>query len=110
MQSNDWFNAAINVAAGVLVGLVIGGLGQQLTATLLLGAMIASSMFAVFVLLDGFIDRLTDKVFSSWIRTARQSQFRHRTPLPRLIILPVGISLGVVLARLGLADNLLEMI
>jgi hypothetical protein len=52
-------------------------------------------------------DKLFDRLFSIGVRPARKPQAQGRTPLPRLLSLPAGVVLGVVLARLGLATTIL---
>ncbi len=93
-----------------LFGIIVAGLGQKLTTNFWLIAIFAPILFGGFLLLDGFISGLIDQVFPSRIRPARKLLAERRKPLPRLLSLPGGIFLGVVLVWLGLGGSLLEMI
>jgi hypothetical protein len=55
-------------------------------------------------------DKLLDRLFPIGVRPAPKPQTSGRTPLPRLLSLPAGVVLGVVLARLGLDDTILGML
>lgn len=110
MQVNDWVNAAVNVVIGVLLGIAIVRLGQLITTAFWPVVVLIPILIGGFLLFDGLIDRLFDKVFPSGIRAARKSPARRRAPLPRLLSLPVGIVLGVALDWLGFGDRLLGII
>lgn len=110
MRANDWFNTALNIVMGTLLGIVVAGLGQKLATNFWLTVILTLILVAGFLGFNGLIDGLIDKIFPSGIRSARKPQARRRTPLLRLLSLPIGIVLGVALALLGLGDSLLDMI
>lgn len=110
MQSNDWFNAAINFVAGVLLGVVIDGLRPQLTSNFWLVAILVPMVFSGIVLFDRLFEGLFDKVFSSGIRSAKRPLPKRRAPLPRLLALPLGVTLGLASAWFGVGASLMVMI
>lgn len=110
MRTIDWFNAAVNVVVGVLLGIVIAGLVQLVTTGFWLVAILIPTLFAGLLLFDGLIDGLIDKVFPSGIRSARKPQVQRRAPLLKRLSLPVGIVVGVALAQAGLGDKLLGIL
>ena len=110
MQTGDWFNAAISLIIGMLLGSVVDGLAQLVTSGLWLPAVAIVLLGAGFFLFMLVFDKVSDRLFSIGMRPAPKRQAKGPTPLPRLISLPVGIVLGVVLARLGFDDTILGMI
>lgn len=110
MQISNWFNAAVNVAIGIFVGIVIAQLGRLIALGFWPIAIILLILIAGYLLFEGMFNRLVDKVFPSGIRPARKPTTRRRAPLPRLLSLPVGIILGVALDWLGLSEGLLALI
>jgi len=110
MQAGDWFNAAVNLLIGLLLGSFVDGLVQLVTTGLWLSAVIITLLFGGLFLFMWVFDKVTDPLFSIGVRPAPKPQVKGRTPLLRLMSLPVGVLLGVVLARLGLDDKILGMI
>lgn len=110
MRIGDWFHAAINLIIGILLGSVVDGLAQLVTTGLWLPALAIVLIGAGFFIFILVFDKLSDRLFSIGVRPATKPQAKGRTPLPRLISLPVGVVLGVVLARLGFDDRILGMI
>ena len=110
MQTGDWFNAAISLIIGMLLGSVIDGLAQFITTGLWLPAVAIVFLGAGFFLFMLVFDKVGDRLFSIGMRPAPKRQAKGPTPLPRFISLPVGVVLGVVLARLGFDDTILGMI
>jgi hypothetical protein len=58
---------------------------------------------------DGLIGRLTERVFPSGIRPSQSPQKKRRKPMTRLISLPAGMLLGVILAQFGLTQTILGL-
>lgn len=110
MRIIDWFNTAVNIGLGVLLGVVIVGLVQLITTGFWLIAILIPIIGAGLLLFDGLFNGLVDKIFPSGIRPARKSPVRRRAPLPKRLSLPVGIVVGVALAQAGLGDKLLGII
>jgi len=110
MQAGDWFNAAINLLVGLLLGSFVDGLVQLVATGLWLSAVIISLLSGGLFLFMLVFDKVTDPLFPIGIRPAPTPQVKGRTPLLRLMSLPVGVLLGVLLARLGLDDKILGMI
>ncbi len=108
MKPGDWFNAAVNLVLGVLLGLVIDGLAQLVTTAFWPVVVIIPLLFFAILLFDGLIDGLVEKVFPRGVRPARKTRPAKRTPLPRRLSLPVGLVLGVALARFGSGNVLIS--
>lgn len=110
MGVGDWFNAAINVLIGVLLGSVVYGLVQLVAG--------GSWMMAVILVLFGgglflfmvLSDKLFDRLFPIGIRPAKNPQPQPPKPLLRVLSLPLGLILGVVLALLGFDKTLLDLL
>lgn len=110
MQAGDWFNAAINLAIGLLLGSFVDGLIQLVATGLWLSAAILTLLFGGLFLVVSMSDKLLDPLFSIGVRPAPKAGAKGRTPSIRRMSLPVGLVLGVALARLGLDDRILTMI
>lgn len=110
MRIIDWFNSAVNIVMGVLLGIVIAGLAQLITTDFWLVAILIPILFAGLLLFDGLINGLLDKVFPSGIRPARKAQVPRPAPLLKRLSLPVGIVVGIALAQAGLGDKLIGII
>ena len=110
MQIGDWFTAAINLVIGVLLGSAADGLVQLATTAFWPLAVVIPLVFAGVLLFSWVLDLLTDRLFAIGVRPARKPKEEGRTPLLRLLSLPVGLVLGVALARLGLDDTILGAI
>ena len=110
MQVGDWANAAINLVIGVLLGSAADGLVQLATTAFWPLAVVIPLLFAGVFLFSWVLDMLTDRLFSIGVRPARTPKEEGRTPLLRLLSLPVGLVLGVALARLGLDETILGAI
>lgn len=110
MQVGDWGNAAINGVIGVFLGVATDGLVQLVTTAFWPLAVVIPFLFAGLFPFIWVFDKLTDRVFPSEVRPARQPRAERRTPLPRLLSLPAGLALGVALARLGLGKAILGVI
>jgi len=101
MQVGDWFNAAINLVIGVLLGSAANGFVQLATTAFWPLAVVIPLLFAVVFLFSRVLDVLTERLFTIGVRPARKPKEEGRIPLPRLLSLPAGLVLGVALARLG---------
>lgn len=110
MQAVNWFDAAIKLVIGVLLGSAADGLVQLATTAFWPLAVVIPLLFAGVFLFSWMLDLLTDRLFTVGVRPARKPKEEGRTPLPQLLSLPVGIILGVALARLGLDNTVLGMI
>ena len=110
MQVGDWANAAINLVIGVLLGSAADGLVQLATTAFWPLAVVIPLLFAGVFLFSWVLDMLTDRLFTIGVRPARTPKEEGPTPLLRLLSLPVGLVLGVALARLGLDETILGAI
>jgi len=110
MQAVNWFDAAIKLVIGVLLGSAADGLVQLATTAFWPLAVVIPLLFAGVFLFSWMLDLLTDRLFTVGVRPARKPKEEGCTPLPQLLSLPVGIILGVALARLGLDNTVLGMI
>lgn len=110
MQVGDWFNAAINIVIGLFLGVAADGLVQLATTDFWPMTVIILFLFAGVFLFERVVDKSIDTLFPSGIRPARKPQVKERTPLPRLLSLPAGVVLGIVLARTGLDTMILGVI
>lgn len=110
MQVGDWVIAALNAAIGALLGAAADGLVQLGTTAFWPVAVLLSLLLVGMILFVVLFDAISDRIFSIGVRGAEKPLADARTPLPRLLSLPAGVVLGVVLARLGIADTLAGLI
>jgi hypothetical protein len=113
MEPEDWLSASFNVAAGLFLGLALNGLLQLVVdgfwpLALTVGALSAGAAL-LLIAFDGLLDKLTDRIFPSGVRPSQSPQKDRRKPIARLLSLPAGILLGVILAQLGLTQAILGM-
>lgn len=108
MVLGDWFNGAWLCIIGLYLGLVVHGL-SQLAGTALFWPMLIfiMIMWGGMCLFDNVINRFFDWMFPNGIKPAKNPPAKERKPLARLLSLPCGIVLGVILAEFGLRDTLL---
>lgn len=110
MELGDWFNTVINVLIGALLGSVAYALAQLVASGSWLFALIivvlGAGLFG-FMLLS---DKLFDLFLPSPIRPAKNPEPQARKPLPRVLSLPAGFIVGVVLAALGLDSAILALL
>ena len=109
MQPGDWLNASVNVVVGLFLGIAIDGIVRLLTTAFWPVAVVIPALFVGVFLLNESFSRLIDRMFPGGVRPALKTRARRRRPRPRRLSLPVGLLLGVALARLGLGDGLLRL-
>ena len=114
MSSEDWLTAGFNVAIGLFLGLALNGLWQLVANGSWLLAAVALAMgvgaaLALF-LFEGLAARLTRWLFPGGVLPAPPAAGKARRPVLRLVSLPVGILVGVVLARFGLTETILGLV
>jgi membrane protease YdiL (CAAX protease family) len=105
MGVGDWMDAAINVVIGVFLGSVIYGLAQLVASGSWLMAMILILLGGGLFLIMVLSDKLLDRLFPTWIRSAKNPQPQSPKPLLRVLSLPLGFMLGVVLALLAVSSG-----
>jgi len=110
MGAGDWINAAINVLIGILLGSAIYGLVQLVISGFWLMALILVLLGGGLFLFMLLFDKLFDRLFSIGIRPARNPQPQPPKPLLRVLSLPLGFMIGVVLAVLGLDRTILGFV
>ena len=110
MEVNDWLSAAFNVLIGALLGSVSDGLVQLVASGWWLMAVILVLLGGGLFLFMVLSDKLFDRLFLSWIRPARNPQPQLPKPLLRVLSLPAGFILGIVLAVLGLDRTILDLL
>ena len=110
MQLGDWLNAAVNLVIGIFLGIAIDGLALLLADGLWLLALFILISVGGLLLFNGLLDMVFERLFPSGIRPAPNSQTQTPKPLLRRLSLPVGLVLGVILARLGLASTILAVL
>lgn len=110
MELGDWFNAAVNVLIGALLGSVIYRLVQLVASGAWLMALIliflGIGLFVFMVLSDKLFDLFSGVRF----RPAKNPKPQPPKPLLRKLSLPSGFIVGVVLAVLGLDTTILEFL
>jgi hypothetical protein len=110
MGVSDWISAAFNLLIGALLGSVIYGLVQLVASGLWLMAVILVLLGGGLFLFMFLYDKLFDWLFLSWTKPARNPQPRLPKPLLRILSLPAGFILGIVLAVLGLDRTILDFL
>lgn len=110
MQVGDWFNAAISVLIGVLLGSAVHGLVQLFTTGFWLTAAMTITLSAVLFLFMELSDKLLDRLFTIGVKPARKQHAQEKKPLPSVLSLPVGFVIGIFMAYLGMDDALLGML
>lgn len=110
MEVGDWFNAAINLGIGILLGSVIHGLLQLVSSGSWQMALIILFLAAGLFLFMVLSDKLLDRLFQIGIRPAKTPQAPRPNPLLRVLSLPAGFVLGVVLAVLGFDRTILDFL
>lgn len=110
MDVNDWISAAFNLLIGALLGSVIYGLMQLVVSGWWLMAVIIVLLGGGLFLFMFLCDKLFDRLFLSWIKPARNPRPQMPKPLLRILSLPVGFILGIVLAVLGLDRTILDFL
>lgn len=113
MEPADWLNATVNVAIGLFLGLALNGLlqlvadGAWAVAAIIAGLSVGVAVVLIFF--DGLIGRVFERVFPSGIRPAHSPGAEAPKPISRLLSLPLGMVLGVILAQLGLTNAILGL-
>ena len=104
MQIGDWINAGFLLVIGVYLGFAVDGLLQLATTSFWPMVIILLLMFVGIFLFELLVDKLFNRIFPIGVRSANKSEAKRPKPLTILLSLPAGVTLGIVLARLGLAD------
>jgi hypothetical protein len=107
MQWGNWFNAAANAVIGCLLGMAADGLAQLVVAGWWPVALLIAMIFPAVLLFDRLLDGIFERVFPGGIRPARTPKAKAHAPLVRVLSLPAGFALGLILTRLGLAEQIL---
>ena len=110
MRIGDWVNGAVICVVGVYLGLAVDGMtelaGTEFWPVIIIVPVLFGGAFLFVLAFDGLIDR----IFPSGIKPASRQHAKQRKPLALLLCLPIGIATGVILARLGLGQALLQII
>jgi uncharacterized membrane protein len=106
----DWINAAINVVIGALLGSLIYGLAQLVAGGSWLIAMIILFLNAGLFFLIVLSDKLFDRFYPVRFRPAKNPKPQPPKPLLRVLSLPSGFVLGIVLAVPGLDRTILDIL
>ncbi|EAQ23912.1 hypothetical protein [Roseovarius sp. 217] len=109
-QIDDRIKTIINVVIGVLVVLVADGAARLGTTELWPLAVVMPLLVAGLVLFEKVFNRLIDWEFPSEVQPARKSKAQGFARFARLLSLPVGIAIGLILALFGLTDATLAMV
>jgi hypothetical protein len=107
MHLGDWVNAVVNAAIGVFLGIAADAMFQLVASGLWFVALSIVLVFAAFFGLVWLFEAAVDRLFPSGLGKARRTRTSGRLPLVRLLSLPTGGVVGVVLSRLDLAGPLL---
>lgn len=107
MEAEDWLSAGFNVVVGLLLGLALNGLLQLVVTGFWLLAAIVLIITLGFLLVHWLFDGLIVRPFFSGFLREQGLQPEGRTPLGRLLSLPAGLVLGVILAEFGLTKAIL---
>ncbi len=108
MMLSDWFNSAGLCIVGLYLGLVVQSMSQLIGSALFWPMLIfIMIMWGIMSLFYNVIEGFFDWMFPNGIKPAENPPAKERKPLARLLSLPCGIILGVMLAELGLKDTLL---
>ena len=106
----DWVEATALLLVGLFLGMAIG-LQLQLSAFWFWATTpVLIVLFGGVLLLDRFLDKISEKIFPTGIRPAKNPKPKGPRPLPKLLSFPVGLSLGLLLAWLGYAKFVLSLL
>lgn len=109
MKAGDWVNAVVNAAIGVFFGIAADSILQLVASGLWVVALAIVLVFAICLGFVWLFESAVDHLFPSGLRKSRRPGVAGRTPLLRLLSLPIGGVVGVVLSRLDLAGPLLAL-
>ncbi len=110
MRAGDWFHAAVNLAIGTLLGSAAHGLLQLVVSGAWVMAAIGVTLAVVLYLIVIAVDRLSDRLFTLGVRPPHPALASGKKPLPRVLSLPAGLVVGLLLAVLNLDATLLAML
>jgi CBS domain containing-hemolysin-like protein len=110
MQLGDWINVVVNLLIGLLLGSAVHGLVEMVVDGFWLMAVVTVVLFTVVFLFVFVFDKIFDLIFPIGIRAANAPENRGRKPLARVLSLPLGFVLGVLLAMAGLDGPLLDLL
>jgi len=109
MEAGDWLNAFIYIGIGLFLGIAADGIVQLATTAFWPIAVILVLLFTGIFIFELILDKLFDFILPIGIRPPRERKEKGRTPLPLLLSFPVGMAIGIVLARFGLGKTILDM-
>ena len=94
----DWFNSAVNLVIGILLGWAAYKLIGLMTTAFWPVAILIPVLFLGVLLLDRGMDVVFERFFPSGVKPARNPPPK---PVGRRLSLPLGLSIGLVVAWLG---------
>ena len=110
MEISDWLNALALMVAGIFFGIAADAVVRLITSAGWLLAVIILLPFIALLLFEDILNKAMDRFFPSGIGPAHNLTPKGKSPWPRLLSLPVGVLIGAVLARSGLASALLDVL
>ena len=110
MDVVDWLVALALLVAGIFLGIGTYAVVRLFTSAGLLLGIIILLPFIALLLFEDFLNKAMDRFFPSGIGPAHNLTPKGKSPWPRLLSLPVGVLIGAVLARSGLASALLDVL
>ena len=106
----DWVNATFLIAIGFFLGLAADGMMQLVTTAFWPVVVITVLLFVGVLLFDSLLSRLSELIFPSGIKPARNPKKKGPMPLPLLLSIPAGMLIGIVIARLGFGSAILDLL
>ncbi len=110
MELWDWVNATFLLLIGLLLGIALDGIGQLVATGFWIMALILVLLFLAVFLFELLMDKVFNRFFTIGVRQVNEPGTNKYRPLIVMFSLPSGILIGVLLARLGLAGTVLEML
>jgi uncharacterized membrane protein YfcA len=110
MEFRDWFDAVFFIVIGALLGSVASNLMQLTSTAFWIMVVISLLIFSGVFLFELVTDKLIDRIFPSGVRAARKPQAQGRRPLILLLSLPAGFVLGILLAKFGFDNTIIELL
>lgn len=109
MRMSDWGNSAVNLVIGLILGLVAEDFARLLLSDSWPVAIFIVLLFWGVLLFDRVLERVSEWIFGAGVTRVLPRHNVPRKPYIRVLSLPAGFLLGMVLFRLGLRASIMGL-